>query len=139
MTRSVNRRHSATMKPFRMIALGLALWATAATPVAAHSLEELETQLGDREAYFQAVEREAPSFALETADGQSFGLADLQGKIVVLQFIYTSCPDVCPLHAEKVAEVQEMINDTPMREEVRFVSITTDPERDTRAIRLNCG
>ncbi|TIW17540.1 MAG: SCO family protein, partial [Mesorhizobium sp.] len=45
--------------------------------------------------------------------------------------IYTSCPDVCPLHAEKIAEVQTMVNSTPMKDRVVFISITTDPRKDT--------
>uniref|UniRef100_UPI0013D81A57 SCO family protein n=2 Tax=Pseudomonadota TaxID=1224 RepID=UPI0013D81A57 len=50
---------------------------------------------------------------------------------VVLHFIYTSCPDVCPLHAEKIAEIQKMVNSTPMKDQVVFTSITTDPSKDT--------
>ena len=46
-------------------------------------------------------------------------------------FIYASCPDVCPLHAEKLAQIQEMANQTPMKDHVQFISITTDPTNDT--------
>lgn len=98
---------------------------------AAHSLEELEGMLGERETYFQPVGREAPDFALEDAEGRPLGLEDRRGKVVVLHFVYTSCPDVCPLHAEHIAEIQQMVNRTPMRDLVRFVTITTDPEHDT--------
>ena len=34
----------------------------------------------------------------------------LRGKVVVLNFIYTNCPDVCPLHSEKIAEIQRMMS-----------------------------
>lgn len=45
--------------------------------------------------------------------------------------MYASCPDVCPLHAEKLAEAQAIINRSPMKDMVRFVSVTTDPVNDT--------
>ena len=57
--------------------------------------------------------------------------ADFHGKVVVLHFVYASCPDFCPLHAEKLAEVQEMVNQTLMKDLVQFVSITSDPANDT--------
>jgi protein SCO1/2 len=104
----------------------------AAGPAAlAHSVEELESMLGNREKYFQPLDKEAPGFTLRTADGETVGLADLRGKVVVLHFIYAGCPDICPLHAERIAEIQAIVNQTPMKEAVQFVSITTDPLNDT--------
>jgi len=113
------------------VAAGVGLILLAAPTAFAHSLKDLESMLGDREKFFQPMDKEAPGFALRDADGKSISLADLRGKVVVLHFIYTACPDICPLHAEKIAEVQQMVNRTPMRDLVRFVSITTDPRRDT--------
>ena len=112
-------------------ALGLALVAALVWPSAAHTLADVEDLLADRERYFQPIDRAAPEFALEDADGRAVGLADLRGRVTVLHFIYTSCPDVCPLHAERLAEIQAMVNWTPTRDQVRFVTITTDPARDT--------
>ena len=111
--------------------LGLALVAAASPPVSAHSLKSLENQLHNKEKYFQPLDKEAPDFELQDADGGTVGLRDLRGKVVVLYFIYTNCPDVCPLHAERIAEIQKMVNQTPMRDLVRFVTITSDPRRDT--------
>jgi protein SCO1/2 len=108
-------------------------------PVAAHSLEELEGQLGEREKYFQPIGKAAPEFTLEDPEGRAVALQDLRGKVVVLHFVYTSCPDVCPLHAERIAEIQEMVNRTPMRELVQFVTITTDPEHDTPEVMRDYG
>ncbi len=115
-------------------AAGLALIAGAASPVSAHSLKELEDQLQARERYVEIVHRPAPDFALSDAEGRSVRLSDYRGKVVVLNFIYASCPDVCPLHSEVIATLQEAVNGTPMKDLVRFVSITTDPERDTPAV-----
>lgn len=111
---------------------GLAALVAAAAPARAHHPgADLDSIMGNRERYFQAVDRPAPDFALRAADGHPVRLADFRGKVVVLHFIYTGCPDVCPLHAERIAEIQAMVNRTPMRELVQFVSITTDPANDT--------
>src|SRR3546814_17838207 len=85
--------------------------------------------LGDREKYFQPMDRKAPVFTLRTAEGKAISLADLRGNVVVLHFIYASCPDVCPLHADRLAEVQDMVNRPPMKEQVRLVTITSTEER----------
>lgn len=105
----------------------------------AHSLEELDAMLQGDEKYFQPIDRPAPNFTLRTAEGRLVRPADLRGKVVVLHFIYTSCTDVCPLHAEKIAEIQNMVNGTPMKDQVTFVSITTDPTRDTPDVMRKYG
>ena len=108
-------------------------------PAGAHSLEALEGKLKKREKYLQVIQGPAPPFTLQDAHGRDLGLADYRGKVVVLNFVYTNCPDVCPLHSERIAEIQEMINPTPMREAVQFISITTDPERDTPEVMKGYG
>lgn len=110
--------------------IGLVSALSSAAPAQAHSLKDLEDRLLKRETYVQIVNRPAPGFSLKDADNRTVSLADFSGRVVVLIFIYTSCPDVCPLHSEKIAEVQEGVNRTPMRDQVRFIAITTDPERD---------
>ena len=112
-------------------ALALALLSFPLAEAAAHSLEYLEEQLFERERYVEFVEKEAPDFALFDAERRPVTLDSLRGKVVVLHFIYASCPDFCPLHADKIAEIQKLVNETPMREVVEFISITTDPVRDT--------
>ena len=114
----------------RRAVLGAAMAAAFATPAFSHSLEELSKEFVTEEKYFQPVDSEAPGFNLQDADGRSVSLADFKGKVVVLHFIYTNCPDFCPLHAEKIAEIQKMVNITPMKDQVEFISITTDPRRD---------
>ena len=112
---------------------GLIVAATAVTPTA-HSVKSLENQLGGREKYFQPIDKEAPEFELHDSEGRAVSLIDFRDKVVVLHFIYTNCPDVCPLHADRIAEIQEMVNRTPMRDGVQFVTITSDPKRDTPEI-----
>ena len=110
--------------------LGMIALLVSAPVALAHSLEELSRDFVTEEKFFQPVDVEAPSFTLQDADGRTVSLSDFKGKIVVLHFIYTNCPDFCPLHAEKIAEVQKMVNITPMKDMVEFISITTDPKRD---------
>lgn len=58
-------------------------------------------------------------------------LDDLRGRIAVLFFGYTSCPDDCPLTLDHLARTLEMLGDASSR--VRVVMITVDPERDSPA------
>ncbi len=116
----------------RLLASGLTAATLTGSPAAAHSVPELEGEFSERERYFQPLEdRPAPDFTLEDADGRKIGLADFRGKVVVLHFIYASCTDTCPLHADLIARVQAMVNRTPMRDLVQFITVTTDPVNDT--------
>ena len=115
----------------RRLILGMVLAAAIVPAVSAHSLKELDDQLFNKEKYFQQVDIPAPGFALQDADGRAVALSDFRGKVVVLNFIYTNCPDQCPLQTEKLAQVQTLVNHTPMKDLVAFVTITTDPKRDT--------
>jgi protein SCO1/2 len=72
----------------------------------------------------------APDFALTSQDGAKVTLPDLRGKVVAVTFVYTSCPDVCPMLTDKLARVQDELG-SDFGSKIAFVSITTDPERDT--------
>jgi protein SCO1 len=72
----------------------------------------------------------APNFALTTQEGERLALRDLGGKVVLLTFIYTSCTDTCPLLTGKLAGVRDNLG-TDFGSSVHFLSVTTDPERDT--------
>ena len=127
------------MRALRPALLLFTLMSAFAASALAHSLKELDQELFTKEKYFQPVDIKAPDFALVDADGKPVGLADFHGKVVVLNFIYANCPDVCPLHSEKIAELQSMINATPMKAMVEFVSITTDPKRDKDQVLRDYG
>ncbi len=123
----------------RGLFLGLILASVGVTPAAAHSLKDLEGKLLKRETYVQIVNKKAPEFTLQNADGTPVSLSDFSGKVVILNFVYTNCPDVCPLHSEAIASIQEAINQTPMKNLVKFLSITTDPKLDTKAVMKTYG
>jgi protein SCO1 len=72
----------------------------------------------------------APPFALTSQDGKPVALADLRGKVVALTFIYTACPDICPLLTQKMVQVQDELG-ADFGTKIAFASISLDPERDT--------
>ena len=72
----------------------------------------------------------APDFALTSQDGDDVTLGSHRGKVVAVTFIYTWCPDICPMLTDKMAQVQDALGDD-FGNEVAFVSISFDPERDT--------
>lgn len=71
---------------------------------------------------------EAKDFELTSADGR-VRLSDLKGKVVVLFFGYTLCPDVCPLTMVRLGQAMEELGADAER--VQVVMVTVDPERDT--------
>jgi protein SCO1/2 len=76
--------------------------------------------------------RRAPDFALVDQDEQPVRLSALRGHVVVLTFLYTSCPDICPLTAHKLAATVERLPPAQQRV-VTVLAVTVDPERDTPA------
>ncbi len=72
----------------------------------------------------------APNFALISQDGVPVALRDFRGKVVAVTFIYTFCPDICPMLTAKMAEVQDDLG-RDFGAKIAFISITVDPERDT--------
>ena len=78
-------------------------------------------------------------FTLRDGEGRVARLADFRGKGLVLNFIYTSCPDGCLLHSEAIASIQEAVNGTPMKDLLRFITVTTDRARDTPPIMRSYG
>lgn len=71
----------------------------------------------------------APDITLTQAGEQPVSLSDFEGKVVLLYFGYTFCPDICPMTMTDLAQVQRVVDDAG--EEVQVIMITVDPERDT--------
>jgi protein SCO1 len=70
-------------------------------------------------------------FALSDHNGQQRSLADYTGKVVVIFFGYTSCPDICPSTLSRLANVMKALG--PQAEKVQVLFVSLDPERDTAA------
>ena len=71
----------------------------------------------------------AKGFTLTDHNGQSRSLSDFKGKVVVLFFGYTQCPDVCPTSMVELAEVKRLLGSDG--EKLQGVFVTVDPARDT--------
>ncbi len=71
----------------------------------------------------------APPITLPASDGSTFNLAQQRGKLVLLFFGYTSCPDVCPTTLSDMRQVMAGLGDRA--KSVQMVFITVDPQRDT--------
>ena len=71
----------------------------------------------------------APDFALKDQTGRTIALGDLRGKVVVLTFLYTSCPDTCPVIASRLGVVHDRLGSRAR--DVAFAAVAVDPERDT--------
>jgi protein SCO1/2 len=72
------------------------------------------------------------TLALTDQDGKSRTLADFKGKIVVVFFGYTQCPDVCPTTMAELAQVKKSLGKDGER--LQGIFVTVDPERDTPAV-----
>ncbi len=85
------------------------------------------------EVHFNATVLDNPQFArdfkLLDANGNAHTLHDWRGKVVILFFGYTQCPDVCPTALARAAEVMQLLGKDAERVQVLFA--TVDPERDT--------
>jgi protein SCO1/2 len=74
----------------------------------------------------------ARTLSLTDQDGRARTLGDFKGKVVVVFFGYTQCPDVCPTTMAEVAEVKRSLGADG--DKVQGVFVTVDPERDTAAL-----
>ncbi len=71
----------------------------------------------------------ASDFTLLTTQNQEVSLSDFKGKIVLLYFGYTFCPDVCPATLAELADAMTILGEDA--EDVQIIFISVDPERDT--------
>jgi protein SCO1 len=71
----------------------------------------------------------ARNFVLVDPDGRTRTLADFKGRLVVVFFGFTQCPDVCPTTLAELAQIRRELG--PAGEKLQAVFITVDPERDT--------
>jgi len=73
----------------------------------------------------------ASNFTLTDQDGRSVSLSDERGKLVLITFLYTHCPDVCPLIAQNLNTALRSLG--PDRDRVRVLAVSVDPRNDTPA------
>jgi len=73
--------------------------------------------------------REAPDFSVRGSDGAVLTLSHYRGKVVVLGFGYTSCPNVCPVTLAVLAQAHRKLG--ALGAQVQVIYLTVDPERDS--------
>jgi len=76
--------------------------------------------------------RDLRDFTLTTATGDSLSLSDLRGRVVLLYFGYTNCPDFCPQTLQSFKRVRILLGD--QAGDVAFVFVSVDPRRDAPAV-----
>jgi protein SCO1 len=116
----MNRRHAFA---------SLAAWTLAAAATVLAGCSESKPQ-------FKGIDLSgadyARDFQLTDHNGQPRSLKDFEGKLVVVFFGYTQCPDVCPTTMSELAEAKKLMG--PEGEKVQGLFVTVDPERDTAEI-----
>ena len=75
--------------------------------------------------------RMAPDFTLSGSNGAALSLSRYRGKLVLLEFGYTSCLDVCPVSLAMLAAARQKLG--PLAAAVQVIFITVDPQRDSAA------
>lgn len=99
----------------------------------------LEIQI-ERPAQTLGVIGTAPDFTLVNQDGKEVRSQDLRGKVLLFNFIYTSCTTVCPTTSAMFAQTRdELKKEGLLGDKVMLVSISFDPERDTPAVLKKYG
>lgn len=82
-----------------------------------------------RERFAVVPAKPAPALEAPRASGSVFRLSEQRGKVVLLSFGYTACPDVCPTTLSQLRQLEERLGDAARNMEVVFLSV--DPERDS--------
>lgn len=97
---------------------------------------EAETAAPAKKASFRSIDitgaEYARSLELPDADGKNRSLTEFKGRIVVVFFGYTQCPDVCPTTMAELSEVRRALG--PEADKLQGVFVTVDPERDSAAV-----
>ena len=70
--------------------------------------------------------KSVPDFSMINQEGEPFSQVNLEGKITILDFMFTSCMGPCPLMTTNMSKLHKVFSNEP---EVQFVSITVDPEK----------
>src|SRR5450631_1563660 len=79
-----------------------------------------------------AVIGAAPDFRLLDQNARPVKFSTYRGKVVVVSFIFTTCNGTCPATTHRLAKLHaEIARRSELKDEVRFLSISLDPERDT--------
>ena len=73
--------------------------------------------------------REAPAFTLDGSMGKKLSLRDYLGKVVIVEFGFTTCPEICPVTLGRLTEVHRKLGSAAR--DVQLIYVTVDPKRDS--------
>lgn len=104
-----------------VVALGALLLSACAVPLLGQEAQPLRGMVYQQPRQFD--------FQLTDTTGQPMSGSDLDGKVALVFFGYTYCPDICPTTMADFKQVKEQLGSRA--DDVRFIMITVDPERDT--------
>lgn len=88
---------------------------------------------GEKRASRRELHLPISDFSLTDQLGRPFRFQSLKGRVILLSFVYTSCPDVCPLITASALSAQKALRGGE-KGSVFFLTVTTDPEVDTPAV-----
>ena len=99
-------------------------------------VDSVVTKVEDGKQITDTIWKKVPDFSLTNQLGQQVSWKDLEGKIVVADFIFTTCPSICPAMTTNMKKLQDAIKSSDKvgnREAnfIHFLSFTVDPERDS--------
>lgn len=80
-----------------------------------------------------------PEFVLTDQNGNPFGLKQLVGKAWVAGFVFTRCTATCPAQTRTMAALQATLKESPLKDQVRLVFFSVDPDHDTPAVLKTYG
>jgi protein SCO1/2 len=79
------------------------------------------------------IGKEVPNFTLTNQDGERVSMSDFRGKATAVTFIYAQCPlpEYCILMSKNFSDLANQLQDSELKDQIRLLSISFDPERDT--------
>jgi protein SCO1 len=107
-------------------------YATRIVPLCAYMLLSMTAHAAEADALKAGIfnpARDAPEFSVRGSDGAPLILSRYRGKVVVLAFGYTSCPNVCPVTLAVLAQAHRKL--AALGSQVQVIYLTVDPERDS--------
>ena len=116
------------LRTLGVTAVGLAVLLAAVAEAPAHK-SILKVEFAERRELNVLID----NFALTDQNGERVEFRKLRGKPLVINFMYTSCPDVCPLLTASLKILRDHMKPAEARD-IRFLSITTDPEIDSAKV-----
>ena len=115
-----------TLRGWVYCRFGLAFFLNFASLASAVSAPHLALKAVERREVMLPID----DFSLTDQSGKNFHFKNLQGKVVVVAFSYTTCPDICPLITAALRQVQTNLSNEE-RKNSHLLTVTTDPEIDS--------